>query len=608
MNLDLLSALHWARPQLLWALCVLPLIALWAWRRGRDAGRWQHAVDPHLLPHLLQASGKGARRWPWTLLLGWTLAVLALAGPGWKQQAQPLLQPQSPLVVVLDLSTRITATDLPPSRLLQARAKLGSLLQQREGGQLALVVYADDAYTVAPLTDDVANIALYLDALSPQVMPVDGQRTDRALDWATRLLQRSGMRAGQVLLLTDSADAAAIDAARQAHGQGVQVSVIGLGTTTGAAYRDTRGQISNAALDEASLRRLADAGGGRYQRLARDTADLRALDLLRADRSVGESEQGSVRQWLDQGYWLLPPLMLLALLAFRRRSAVLSVLLLIGAAGLQPTPVLAQAGASAAPQAAPQAGARSGLWLRDDQRRQQQLEQGVQAYHAGDFSTAARTFEGVQTAEGWYNLGNARARQGDLDGAVQAYDHALSRRPGMPDAVANRAVVDAARKRRPPPSPKDGKSPPSQGGNSKPPPQGQGQAQPPASGQPSSTGKGAPKPGEPGQPPPAGAPSDKPAQGEAARQPPVDPQAQARADAEQRQRMQQAVQQGNEGKDGKDGKDGKQPARRSDGRTPQQREQQQAVEAWMRRVPDRPGDLLRAKFQLENERRKQEGP
>ncbi|MBJ7517667.1 MAG: tetratricopeptide repeat protein, partial [Stenotrophomonas sp.] len=438
------------------------------------------------------------------------------------------------------------------------------------------------------------------DALSPQVMPADGQRTDRALDWATQLLQRSGMRAGQVLVLTDNADAAAIDAARQARSQGVQVSVIGLGTTTGAAYRDARGQIANAALDEASLRRMAEAGGGRYQRLASDTADLRALDLLRADRSVGESEHGAVRQWLDQGYWLLPALMLLALLAFRRRRAVLSVLLLVSVAGLQPQPVQAQAQATAS--AAPQNGARSSLWLRDDQRRQRQLEQGVQAYHAGDFDTAARTFESVQTAEGWYNLGNARARQGDLDGAVQAYDHALSRRPGMPDAVANRAVVDAARKRRPPPSPKDGKSPSSQGGKSKPPPQGQGQQKPPSSGQPSSTGKGSPKPGDPAQPPPSGAPSGKPGQGESPQQAVADPQAQARADAEQRQRMQQAVQQG------KDGKDGKQPAQRSDGRTPQQREQQQAVEAWMRRVPDRPGDLLRAKFQLENERRKQEGP
>lgn len=594
MNVGFIPTLHWARPELLWALLALPMIGWWAWRRGRDARRWQQAVDAHLLPHLLVAGTQGARRWPWAVWLGWVLAVLALAGPGWTQQAQPLQQPQSPLVVVLDLSTRITATDLPPSRLLQARAKLASLLQQREGGQLALVVYADDAYTVAPLTDDMANVALYLDALAPQVMPSDGQRTDRALDWATQLLQRSGMRGGAILLLTDHADAAAIEAAGQARGQGVRVSVLGLGTPAGAAYRDGRGQIGNAALDEASLRRLASAGGGRYQRLASDVSDLHALDLRGADASAGAQVRDGVRHWLDQGYWLVPPLMLLALLAFRRRAVVLSALLVVGMAALQPVQV------QASPSPPVEAGMDAGTpWLRADQRRQQRLEQGVQAYHAGDFAAAASAFEGVDSAEGWYNLANARARQGDLDGAIQAYDHALGQRPGMPDAVANRAVVDAARKRKPPPAPNDGQAPPSQGGDGQSP---AGQGQPPAQqqSQPSSSHAAPP----PSQDKPS---QDQPSQGDQGDQkgqppskPPADPQAQARADAEQRQRMQQAMQEEGNGSDGL-------PAQRSDGRTPQQREQQQAVEAWMRRVPDEPGDLLRAKFQLENQRRKREG-
>ncbi|KIS36914.1 transmembrane TPR repeat protein, partial [Stenotrophomonas maltophilia WJ66] len=82
-----------------------------------------------------------------------------------------------------------------------------------------------------------------------------------------------------------------------------------------------------------------------------------------------------------------------------------------------------------------------------------------------------------------------------------------------------------------------------------------------------------------------------------------DAKAQAQADEQQRQRMQQAMQQAREGKGEQDGK----PVPGSDGTTPRQREEQQAVEAWMRRVPDDPGALLRAKFQLENERRKREG-
>lgn len=586
MNPELLSAIHWARPQALWALLALPLILVWGWRRARDARRWHRAVDAHLLPHLLVKGPAGARRWPWAVLLGWTLAVLAVSGPGWKQQAQPLLQPTSPLVIVLDLSTRITATDLPPSRLLQARAKLAGLLRQREGGQVALVVYADDAYTVAPLTDDVGNVALYLDALAPQVMPADGQRTDRALDWATRLLQRSGMRGGRILLLSDQADAAAIDAARQAAAQGMQVSVLGLGTPAGAAYRDGRGQIAPAALDEASLRRLASAGGGRYQRVANDDGDLHALDLLRADQGAGEQQRGDVRRWLDQGYWLLPPVMLLALLAFRRRASV--ALLVVGLGGFGVVqPVHAQGTPSTSTSTMAKG---ASPWLRADQVRQRELEQGVRAYHEGDFAAAARHFEGVDSAEGWYNLANARARQGDLDGAIEAYDRALTRRPGMPDAVANRAVVDAARKRRPPPGARKDPSP-SKGGAGQAPEQGQGQAPPQraqdaaADPDPSQAG------GQAGQPP----------------SPPPDPQAQARADAEQRQRMQDAMQEPQQGQQQGQQQGDARAQQRSDGLTPQQREQQQAIDAWMRRVPDEPGDLLRSKFQLENQRRKREG-
>jgi Ca-activated chloride channel family protein len=63
---------------------------------------------------------------------GLTLASLAMAGPSWRQQAQPMFQASAPLLVVLDLSSRITATDLPPSRLLQARAKVGELLRARQ--------------------------------------------------------------------------------------------------------------------------------------------------------------------------------------------------------------------------------------------------------------------------------------------------------------------------------------------------------------------------------------------------------------------------------------------------------------------------------------------
>ena len=595
------SALHFLRPDGLWLLVALPLIVAVSIYRQRRSDAWRQAVDAHLLSQLLAGEGKRRTRLPWALLLGWTLAALAMAGPSWRQQAQPIHQASAPLVVVLDLSSRITATDLPPSRLLQARAKIGALLRARQGGQVGLVVYADDAYTVAPLTDDAANVALYLDALAPEVMPRDGQRADRGIDWAVRLLRQTGALRGQILLVSDQADSEAALAATQARGLGLQVSVLGLGTPSGAAYRDGQGQIAQAALDETSLRAVATAGGGRYQRIASDDRDLKALDVLDASDGGALQRPGQARQWQDEGYWLLPPVMLLALLAFRRRAVLAAVL----AVGLLPLSGQLQA-QPRAPMAAPTAGT---MWERADQREHARLAEGVQAYRQGDFATARKQFEGIDSDAGWYNLGNVLARQGDYDGAIAAYDKALARHPQMADAVANRAVVDAARKRKSSSNNSQG-----QGKGQQKPQQGQQQNQ---QGQQDQQGQQNQQQGRQGQQRQQGQQGQQEPQGQKGQQNPAsagagqpgakqqpqaaDAQAQAQADAQQRQRMQQALQQ--QARAGEAGK----TAVRGDGGTPQQREEQQAVEAWMRRVPDDPGALLRAKFQLENERRKREG-
>lgn len=613
---EFLQALHLLRPEWLWALLLLPLLAWSWWRRRRRRDIWRRTVDPHLLPHLLaRGDAKGSAG---LLLgaLGYALAVLALAGPSWRQEQQPLWQARTPLVIALDLSAQIDARDLPPSRLLQARAKLARLLHERAGGEVALVAYAGEPYTVAPLTDDAANVGLFLDALSPQVMPVAGQRTDLAIDWAAQLLRQAGFSRGDILVLSDQADAQAQQAAARAAGQGYHVSALGLGTAQGAAYRDDQGRLAHAQLDAGALRALAAAGAGRYAGLTPDDTDLRALGVLRPqEEDATAADESHGRVWLDQGYWLLPPLMLLALLAFRRRGGA-AVLLLVLVPLAAPLPVHAQAPAPPQAQMPPPGPVAGGLWERADQVRQQRLDAGVQAYRKGDFAAAQQQFEGIDSDAGWYNLGNALARQGRYDEAIDAYDKALKLHPQMADAIANRAAVEAARKRQSSQNSKSGqqgkdgqqqKGGQSQNGQQQSGQQQNGQQQ---SGQ-QQNGAQKDQQQKDGQQQNGQQQNGQQRDGQQGRNgakdaqqappKPGDAQAQQQADAAQRQQMQQAMAQ-----QGGADKQAAERAAAAANETPQQREQRQAVEAWLRRVPDDPGNLLRAKFRLEHERRQRE--
>lgn len=570
-----MNALHFLRPECLWLLLLLPPLGWWLRRRaGRDSP-WREVVDPHLLRHLLETRNGRPGTVGWLALPVLALAILALAGPSWTRAEQPLWQTRAPLVVAMDLSGAMDATDLAPSRLARARAKLDALLRLRRGGEVGLLVFARDAYVVAPLTDDAANVALFIDALSPGIMPVDPtdagtSRAAPAIERAAALLRQADFDHGDILVISDHADDRAVAAATQASADGFRVSALGVGTDSGAAWRDPAGRIHRARLDAGSLRALARAGRGGYATLATDASDLAALGVL-DPRDAGQAGGGEARTraWQDQGYWLLLPLLVLALFAFRRGTALAAVLL-CALLPLRP----AHAGIQ-------------DWWLRDDQQTHARMEQGREAYRAGDFDRAASAWRELPGPDAAYNLGNALAKQGRYEEAVAAYDEALRRQPGMEDAIANRKAVLAAMQRKS----RNGDQPGS--GDGKDGDQGQ-------SGQPNGDARG--KGQDQGQARSGSdqrQPDDTGAAGQRGATPPprpADAEAQGEADAAQRERMRQALQAAGK-------QEATDPGDTPAAETTAQREQRLANEAWLRRVPDDPGGLLRERFRLERLRR-----
>lgn len=449
-----MSSFHFLRPE--WLLALLPLLVLliWLWRRQLRSRSWQAVCDPELLPHLLLGRSQRRASWPlWMLSAGLLLTVLALAGPVWHKQPQPLFRQQSALVVMLDLSNSMAAADLKPSRLERAKLKIEDLLRQRREGQTALIAFAGDAFVVTPLTDDVETITSLLDTLSPDLMPVQGSEPQRAIELGMNLLQQAGLKQGRLLLITDDDRPERVTyAAEDLRKAGFELEVLGVGTTAGAPIplsgggflKDDQGNLVLPKLNEAGLRELATAGGGSYRHLSIDDSDLRGLlsevDQHRLDEAQQTSGKSGVR-WREEGVWLLWPLALLASFSFRRGWLTLIVLLIL-------------------PSAPAQAMSWQDLWQRPEQQaahafadgkydQAQQLFQDPRwkassLYRAGQYQEAAKALEPPQSADDWYNKGNALARSGQLPQAVQAYDQALKLNPDHADAAANKKLVEDA--------------------------------------------------------------------------------------------------------------------------------------------------------------------
>ncbi|MDC0067690.1 VWA domain-containing protein, partial [Gammaproteobacteria bacterium] len=152
---DILANFHFLRPE--WFYALIPAVLLFSLLRYRQShhSNWEKAIDPHLLPHILDNPDKMVSKSPLTLLLiAWLLATVAVAGPVWRQTAQPVHERENALVVIFDLTRSMLATDVKPDRLVRAKRKLIDLLELREEGVTALIVFAGDAHVVSPLTDD----------------------------------------------------------------------------------------------------------------------------------------------------------------------------------------------------------------------------------------------------------------------------------------------------------------------------------------------------------------------------------------------------------------------------------------------------------------------
>ncbi len=557
--MDILS-LHFIRPMWL-ALVPLAVILPLIWRRlRRPSGDWSKVCDDHLLRWLsVGNTAAGPSRFgPWLAGLVWLIAAVALAGPSWQKLPDSSFSSRDAHILVLDLSLSMLAEDLKPNRLAQANFRLSDMLEAASEGQTGLVAYAGDAFVVSPLTDDTNTIRNMLPALRPDVMPVSGSRPDRALKLAAELLQRSGMPRGEILLISDSGSGAAVNVAADLAKQGIYTSVLAVGTVQGAPIpsgdgfvSDSKGNIVVARLERDALQSIARAGGGKYSELTTNSAanspwaSVEGSEFARKDDTLGE-------RWKDTGPWLVLVLLPLVALGFRR--GLLFVLPMLIVPGL-----LISSDAKA--------GFWDDLWATRDQQAQAALQQeraadaavlakdpaiaGEAFYRSGDFVNAGQSWSQQNQADSHYNHGNSLAQLGEFEAAIAEYDAALALDPDMQDATFNRDLVEQMKQQKEQQEQQDQKDSKDESDEDQ--------------------------------------PGDESENGE-------------QGDEQSSDDQQEGKQAEDESDEQKEGDENGKPSE-AEMQQNWSEEDAQAMEQWLRRIPDDPGGLLRRKFRNQHERR-----
>ena len=597
---------HFLRPLCL--LAFFPLVALihfWV-KKTHGRSKWLSAINSELLSVLIEDNAKSSGTWlKAALLFALFVSVIGLAGPTWEKLPQNVEQKNDALVILLDLSLSMLGEDIKPSRMIKAKQKVIDILRLRKEGLTGLIAYAGDAHSVVPLTDDNATIENLLVALDPTMMPVFGSNPEHAMTLAVELFSNAGMQEGRVLVISDGIDD--ISSVSKFRNSAFPISVIGVGTSQGTTIpidlpgegrrfiKDPSNEPVIVRLEEDNLAQVANQSFGRYARLSIGEQDIsRALSTSLPTEDASIKVEREFDTWADQGHWVTLLLLPLVLIGFRR--GVLACLPIALAIQMTPIPSHAQNSTPAGQSTGDSRGLSTtqalgdlwaGAWLRGDQRGYQALAEGDNAtaatlftdpqwkaaadYKNGDWQRALNGFGAPGDSntsrssrkaqfDTAYNKGNALAHLGQYDNAIKEYGVALAISPNDEDASFNKELVETLKEQKQQQEQEQQK---------------EGEEEQQQQEEQDSSENSESQPNQEQE----SAEQQQNSESENQEQPSEKEQQQKETEAEQRDQESEA----------------------------DRDEKQEALEQWLRRVPDNPGGLLKRKFQYETKQRLRQG-
>lgn len=475
------SSLTFAQPQWFWALILVPILAgLYFWAQKRSDALIAKIVAPRLKAQLAGAVSHGVRLVKAILILAaFALAVVALARPQMGFTEREIKQRGRDIIIAIDTSRSMLATDVTPTRLARAKLMAQDLMRLVKGDRIGLIAFAGSSFLQAPLTLDYNAVLTSLDELDTTVIPKGGTNIAAAIRDADQAFGKGEGQTRALVILTDGEelDADGIAAAKKAAEQGVRIFTVGIGSGEGSLIpiraegggtdfvRDASGKPVQSRLDESRLKEIAAAGGGFYQSLSPEAArDIFEKGILPMEETV--NGQMTSRLPIERYQWPLGAAVgLLAfwmLLGDRRRvsrvsrPAVAAILMLASVSGLHAANGVEEYQSGNYEKAMADF---SQQLKSDPESVKLQYNAGAAAYKMGDFPKAVDHFTKALLSEdkklreeASYNLGNSLVRRGeaakgndekksDWKNAIQHYTEALNLEPKNKQAEENRDIV-----------------------------------------------------------------------------------------------------------------------------------------------------------------------
>lgn len=436
---------HFLRAGWILLIPIAILLIFFFKRRLLTIGNWEKLIDKRLLPYVMSRSQLSDNQYKWWVIsLISVLSIIALAGPTWERIEQPSFRTDQSLVIALDLSRSMNAQDITPNRLTRAKLKILDILERRQGAQVALIVYSANAFTVTPLTSDTDTIIALINSIDTSIMPSRGSYPALAIDKGLQLLNQASVSNGEIILVTDGGITSdSFSSAQKLRDEGYRLSALGIGSMNGAPIpketggfiTDNTGQITISRLEVDDLRDLVEIGGGSYTSITSNDQDIDTL-LSEVYSAVRESDDSiTTDQWKEFGPWLLLIVVPFGSLLFRKGWVFVFLLTIM--------PIDNSVYALDW----------NDLWKTRDQQGKEAMESGdydkaielfedsewlaAAHYKAGNYRQSANGYNNNSDIDHLYNHANSLAKIGQFEEAIENYEQVIAEEPNAEDALYN---------------------------------------------------------------------------------------------------------------------------------------------------------------------------